>query len=245
MKQLLALAALCMGWPAGASAVEPQRPADAAPDPRGNTNPYSGVVLNDPGFLGAHPDLRWRGEALHALENGRPDEAFGYFRRASRFADKPSQAMVAEMLWTGTGVPRDRPQAYAWMDIAAERAYVPFVSKREEYWEALDEAGRERALEVGRPLYEEYRDAVAQERLERKLEKAKRKITGSRVGFVGFLKVVVAGPGGIGIAIDGERFYDDKYWEPDLYWAWQDSIWQDPPTGTVSVEPLEVVREDD
>ena len=62
---------------------------------------------------------------------------------------------------------------------------------------------------------------------------------------VGFLSVRVPGPGGAWIEIDGEHFYDDKYWEPDLYWAWQDSIWQDPPTGTVSVEPLEVVREDD
>ena len=234
MKGLVVFALLAMAVPGLAPAAEPKSWPGRA----------DRLVLNNTGFLGAHPDLRWRKEGMAALEDDRASEAFTYFRRAARYADKPSQAMVAEMLWTGTGVPRDRPQAYAWMDIAAERAYVPFVSKREEYWEALDEAGRERALEVGRPLYEEYRDAVAQERLERKLEKAKRKITGSRVGFVGFLKVVVAGPGGIGIAIDGERFYDDKYWEPDLYWAWQDSIWKDPPTGTVTVEPLEVVDDD-
>ena len=39
------------------------------------------------------------------------------------------------------------------------------------------------------------------------------------------------------------RYYDDQYWEPEHYWAWQDSIWKDPPTGTVSVKPLEVVHD--
>ena len=203
------------------------------------------LVVNNTGFLGAHPDLRWRREGMAAIQDGRPREAFTFFRRAARYADKPSQAMVAEMLWTGTGVPADRPLAYAWMDIAAERAYVPFVAKREQYWNALSESEQALALDVGRPLYEEYRDEVAQERLERKLEKAKRKITGSRTGFVGFLTLVVAGPGGVGIAIDGERFYDDTYWEPDQYWEWQDSIWKDPAFGTVTVEPLEVVRDGD
>ena len=229
MKWLVVALLLSVGL-AGAAAAEGRK--DQRADP---------LVLNNTGFLGAHPDLRWRREGVAALMDDRPDEAFTFFRRAARYADKASQAMVAEMLWTGEGVPMDRPRAYAWMDIAAERAYIPFVAKREEYWNALDAAERTEALEVGRPLYEEYRDAVAKERLERELEKAKRKITGSRTGFVGFLTVVVPGPGGVGIAIDGERFYDDTYWEPEQYWEWQDSIWKDPPTGTVVVKPPEVV----
>lgn len=206
--------------------------------------PDFALVVNDAGFLGAHPDLRWRKEGMMALNDGRPHEAFTYFRRAGRYADKASQAMVAEMLWRGTGVPVDRPLAYAWMDIAAERAYIPFVAKREEYWGALTEAEQDMALDVGRPLHAEYRDAVAKERLERELKKAKRKVTGSRTGFAGFLEVYVPGPGGMMIGIDAERFYDDTYWEPEQYWAWQDTIWKDPPTGAVRVEPLEVVRGD-
>ena len=201
------------------------------------------LVLNDAGFLASHPDLRGRREGQAAFEAQRYADAFTHFREAARYADKASQAMLAEMLWTGTGVPVDRPLAYAWMDIAAERAYVPFVAKREQYWNALDEAERAKALDVGRPLFDEFRDAVAQDRLERKLKKAKRHIAGSRTGFVGFLRVVIPGPGGVPIDIDGERFYDDTYWEPDQYWAWQDSIFKDP-KGTVTVEPLEVVRDD-
>ena len=202
-------------------------------------------VMSTAGFLSAHPDLRWRGEGLTALEKDRADEAFTFFKRAARYADKPSQAMVAEMLWTGTGVPKDRALAYAWMDVAAERAYIPFLAKREQYWNALSEAEQAQALEVGAAIYDEYRDDVAKERLEQLLRRAQRKVTGSRTGFVGNLQVMVPGPGGTMLSIDGSRYYDEQYWEPEHYWAWQDSIWKDPPTGTVSVQPLEVVREGD
>ncbi|HET8818428.1 MAG TPA: hypothetical protein VFM73_02690 [Xanthomonadaceae bacterium] len=229
MKLLAAMLAIGFAFPGSAIADPDNRP--------------DRIVLNNAGFLAAHPDLRWRRDGQVAFEDGRFEEAFDYFRRAARYADKASQAMVAEMLWQGTGVPVDRPLAYAWMDIAAERAYIPVVAKREQYWHALSETERALALERGRPLFDEFRDAVAQERLERKLKEAKRKVTGSRTGFVGFLTIVIPGPGGMPIAIDGERFYDDTYWEPDQYWAWQDSIWKEP-SGTVSVKPLEVVRDD-
>ena len=126
-------------------------------------------VMSSAGFLSAHPDLRWRAEGLDALEKDRAGEAFDYFKRAARYADKPSQAMVAEMLWTGTGVPADRPLAYAWMDVAAERAYIPFLAKREQYWNALSAAEQARALEIGAGIYDEYADTVAKERLERLL----------------------------------------------------------------------------
>lgn len=232
MKSLIVVAvAVAMSGPVISGEHAPQR-ADA-------------LIVNNTGFLGAHPDLRWRREGQATLEQDRPREAFTYFRRAARFADKPSQAMVAEMLWTGNGVAVDRPLAYAWMDIAAERAYVPFVAKREAYWNALSETERARALQVGRPLYEEYRDEVAQERLERELKKAKRRITGSRTGFIGFLEVQIAGSHGAPVTVSGERFYDDRYWEPDQYWEWQDAIWKDPGFGTVTVKPLEVVRDED
>lgn len=206
-------------------------------------DPGDEQVMSTAGFLAAHPDLRWRSEGLVALEEDRAGEAFEYFKRAARYADKPSQAMVAEMLWTGTGTPKDRPLAYAWMDVAAERAYVPFLAKREQYWNALGEAEQAQALQVGAPVFDEYRDAVAKERLERLLRRAKRNVTGSRTGHVGNLQVMVPGPGGVMMQIDGASYYADQYWEPAQYWTWQDSIWKDPPTGTVSVKSLEVVRD--
>ena len=201
------------------------------------------LVMSSEGFLSSHPDLRWRGEGLEALQEDRAGEAFDYFKRAAKYADKPSQAMVAEMLWTGTGTPMDRPLAYAWMDVAAERAYIPFLAKREKYWNALSEAEQARALEVGAPVFDEYKDAVAKERLERLLRRAKRNVTGSRTGHVGSLQIMIPGPGGLMMQVDGATYYDDQYWEPEHYWAWQDSVWKDPPTGTVSIKPLEVVEQ--
>lgn len=56
------------------------------------------------GFLSAHPDLRWRREGLHAYANKRYDEAMSYFLRAARYADKPAQAMIAQMYWNGVGI---------------------------------------------------------------------------------------------------------------------------------------------
>ena len=202
------------------------------------------LVMHSEGWLSAHPDLRWRREGLQSLEEGRGAEALARFRRAARHADKPSQAMIAEMLWTGRGLPVDRPLAYAWMDIAAERAYVQFVAKREQYWAALDAAQRQRALEVGRPLYAEYRDAVAKPRLALRLRRAARRMTGSRTGFVGALEVIVPGPGGVGMSVRGDDYYNEQFWKPELYFAWHDSIWKDPPTGHVDVRPMEVVRDE-
>ncbi|HEU4814300.1 MAG TPA: hypothetical protein VFS99_08745 [Xanthomonadaceae bacterium] len=246
MRQWAAIATLFFAWAAVLPAAEPESTPEPAREAAPADAPDARRVMNSAGFLLAHPDLRWRREGIAALGDGRAGEALTYFQRAARYADKASQAMVAEMLWTGTGVPVDRPRAYAWMDIAAERAYIPFVAKREQYWNALSAAERTRALEVGRRLYEEHRDDVAKERLERELAKAKRKITGSRVGNVGNLQVMIPLAGGkVFTTISGERYYDDTYWEPDQYWAWQDSIWKDPPIGTVNVKPLEVVRPGD
>jgi hypothetical protein len=213
--RLLACLALFASTPAFAGN-PPSAPADEA-------------VLNDSGFLHAHPDLRWRGEGQVALDEGRFRDAFEAFLQAARYADKPSQAMVGEMLWTGRGVRVDRPLAYAWMDIAAERGYVPFVTRREQYWALLDAGERSEAVEVGRPLFARYRDEVAKPRTERAMAKARRKVTNSRVGSVSGMRVIIPGPKNSSIAIDGQRYYDDTWWEPSQYWAWQDSIWQDPP----------------
>lgn len=199
------------------------------------------LVLSSEGFMAAHPDMRWRVEGLNAFEAGRHEDAAAYFRRAARFADKPAQAMLAEMLWDGRGVERNRAQAYAWMDLAAERHYRPFLIQRERYWNALDAGERERALEFGRSLYAEFGDDVAKPRLERLLTRAKRNVTGSRVGNVGALTIMVPGPGGQWERISGEEYYSDKLWVPEQYWAWQDRTWKEPGTGRVDVLPAERV----
>ena len=189
-------------------------------------------------FLAYHPDIKYRMQGLAALEDGLPKAAFTAFQSAARYADKASQAAVAEMLWTGNGAGQDRPLAYAWMDLAAERGYQTFVGLREHYWNQLSAEERQQAIESGQAVYAEFGDAVAKPRIEKKLRLGRSKITGSRVGFVGALQIHIPGPAGW-MRIDGSTYYADHYWRADDYFAWQDRTWRDPPSGTVDVGPLQ------
>lgn len=213
--------------------------ADPAPP-----DPTADKLMVAAGFLTHHPDLRYRLHGMEAMRKERYDDAYKFFRRAAFYADKPSQGMVAEMLWNGQGVEADRPLAYAWMDLAAERGYAGFLGLRERYWEAMDEAERARALEVGKEVYAVYGDAAARPRIDVELRRGRRQVTGSRLGAVGALKIYVPGPGGYQM-IDGSQFYNPRYWDPEQYHAWTDAVWQNPRIGTVRVGDLEQVRADD
>src|SRR5690606_38552198 len=71
------------------------RKNNAAPPP----DPTQDSLMITAGFLNGHPDLRFRLLALEKRQAGKLDDAFRFFQRAAYYADKPSQGMVAEMLW--------------------------------------------------------------------------------------------------------------------------------------------------
>ena len=194
------------------------------------------------GFLNSHPDMRYRLLGLEERKQGKHANAFRFFQRAAYYGDKPSQGMVAEMLWNGIGITLDRPQAYAWMDLAAERGYQGFVLLRERYWNTLNEVERAHALALGEAVYATYGDAAAQPRLAKVLRRERRRMTGSRTGFAGTLKIAVPGPAGFE-EIDGSKFYDEKFWNPRMYLAWHDSIWMKPRIGQVTVGEMEQVKD--
>jgi len=215
--------------------------------------PTSGNFVGEPGmsadlmtegFLSAHPDLRWRREGLHSYTNQRYDEAMDHFLNAARYADKPAQAMIAEMYWKGIGVSQDRAIGYAWMDLAAERYYSNFIIKREQYWGEMTSAEQAAAIERGQPLLVEYGDSAAKPRMARMLRR-NRNVTGSRVGFTGNLEIIpFTGPNaGRGVRIRADEYYAAKYWQPDKYFEWQDQMWDAPPArkGRVDVGDIESV----
>ena len=70
-------------------------------------DPTRDGLLITAGFLTHHPDMKYRLLGMDAYRNKRYEDAMRFFRRASFYADKPSQGMVAEMLWNGEGAPRD------------------------------------------------------------------------------------------------------------------------------------------
>jgi hypothetical protein len=212
-------------------------PAVAGDKPRRKV--ADGAVMQSQGFLSAHPDLWNRVLGLEAYAEGDMEKALMHFRKAARYADKPAQGMVAEMLWKGEGTARDPALAYAWMDLAAERGYPTMLVNREKYWKALDADQRADALARGEAVFAEYGDAVAKPRLESMLRRGLMASTGSRLGPVGrSLTITVAGPGGE-TTIDGSQYYADKFWQPEQYWTWQDAEWETLPRGRVDIGPLE------
>jgi len=196
------------------------------------------------GFLTAHPDIRWRREASYSYNRKEYDLAMDQFMRAARYADKPSQAMIAEMYWRGLGVPQDRELGYAWMDLAAERMYPNFVIKRERYWQLLDADQRRNAIERGQQLLAEYGDDVAKPRLAKVLRQARRETTGSHAGFVsGGLRIIpMTGPlAGTGVTISPEKYYAPRFWSPAEYFTAQDAEWGAPKHGHVDVGEVQNV----
>lgn len=197
------------------------------------------AILSSESFINAHPDLMHRTRGLNAYKKNQFIEAFAHFKRGAKFSDKPSQGMVAEMLWKGEGVEKNRPLAYAWMDLAAERLYPTMLAHREKYWSALSESERTEAISLGQEIYAGYGDDVAKKRLATVLRRAKNNVTGSRTGMVGTLSITIQTSSGPQ-TIDGSQYYQDKFWKPEQYAKWQDEAWKNPPSGKVDIGPLEV-----
>ena len=210
--------------------------ADKAPKP--GVDPTQDPLMITAGFLTHHPDMQYRIWGLEAYNKKHYEDAMRLFRRASFYADKPSQGMVAEMLWNGQGAAQNRALAYAWMDLAAERGYAGFLGLRERYWNALNEDERRRAVEEGQAVYAQFGDAAAKPRYESQLRRGRMKVTGSRTGYTGNLQIIVPGPAG-DQTIEGSKFYDPRFWDADKYWAYTDQVWGRPRIGRVTVGEME------
>lgn len=195
------------------------------------------ATLSSKAFLDAHPDMKFRTEGFIAYDEGRFEDAWDHFLQAARFADKPAQAMLAEMAWKGLGRPADRVLGYVWADVAAERGYRQFVVLRESYWSSLNTQERDRAIETGPPVMDEYGDALAKARLSTHLRRARWGMISGRPRKD--VLVIVPGPSGQQLHIRGHQFYAREFWEPERYHQWVDRLWRDPPAGDVSVGPLE------
>lgn len=226
--------------PATGSAPRPAQ-VDDAPTTVGMRRIDQDVVESSQ-FIAAHPDLANRNKARTELQRGKARLAIPHLRRAASYADKVSQAIMAELLWAGDGIEQDRALAYAWMDLAAERGSLTLVAKREAYWAQLSPDERARALEVGQEIYAQYGDAVAQPRQEAKMRRGLRQATGSRLGRSPMKNSICLDPRmdagatrrgedmsvqkvalslECRLVVDGHHFYNERLWVPEHYWAWQ------------------------
>lgn len=186
-------------------------------------------------FLRWHPDLEYRLLGTQALRQQDNAVAMRHFRRAAYYADKPSQAMLAEMYLQGLGVSADPALAYAWMTLASERGYPDFVAMAGRYRTALDPAQHEQAQKHMQALKARYADAAAKPRIAAHIRRGRSEITGSRTGKAENLTIKVYGTGGFEQQLDGSRFYSPRYWDPVQYQQWHDQTWQTPHAGEVEV----------
>lgn len=155
----------------------------------------SGAALADMAtgsFIDAHPDLRFRNLGMAAYREGHKREAFDQFLIASRYAYKASQAIVGLMYWTGDGAPRDRSQAYAWMELAASCGYPELQRQRDLCWRQLGHEERDRARSLRQNLEVDYGDDAGAGRLTLELGGIRSQVTGSRLGWTGYGVVIHA-----------------------------------------------------
>jgi uncharacterized protein len=186
------------------------------------------------------PNERHRIDAAWAAANGRWVDAARMFRLAARYADKYSQHRLSMLYWHGVGVARDPVEAYVWADLAAERGYPQFLAIRERMWDGLTPAQQAAVPARGDAVYREFGDPVAKRRFADALAQAKRKVTGSRTGFVGTLAVGTMPKNGLlpnlfeNAAV--ASIYKPERIDPERYWTIEDRVWKDV---TVTVGDLE------
>lgn len=248
MRTLLATAFLLVAAPTLANRVPAE--TSSAPDASGHAaeslRPVDRVIMRTEDYLAFHPDQQFRKLGGDALLAGRPQEARIYFQRAARYADKLSQAALAELWWEGRGGPQDRALAYVWLDLAAERGTPQFLIKREHYWTQLNESERARAVSEGGALQREYGDAVAKPRLAAQLRRGLAKMTGSRAGAAPRTEVCAGATASGGCAhwVAASDYYAAHHWQPDAYWRMQEQFLRDLDDRTrhTKVGPLELAR---
>ncbi len=216
-------------------------------------------MMEIPTIADQHPDVYYRNLGIEAYQDGDKQRALQMLLKSSSYADKLSQAMVAMMYWNGEGTPVDRPRAYAWMDLAADRGYHDLLVQRERYWSQLSEAERKQALDVGRGVYDEYGDKRSLDRLQQKLSAVAARVTGSHAGFQGdgntlFESGINNGrrmdpnrsfqsimEGSSGTVVDNSQRYASQVWDAKQYARLKDIEWT-LATGHVEVGDLQVVH---
>ena len=208
-----------------------------------------------------HPDAYYRKLGIQAYQDGNKQHALQLLLKSASYADKLAQALVATMYWSGDGTAVDRPRAYAWMDLAADRGYRDLLIQRERYWSQLNEAERKQALDIGSEVYAEYSDARGLDRLQLKLSAFAANSAGSHAGFVGNGATLyesgwangsraASGASGSlaatlgstnGEAVDDSKLYAADVWNAKTYARLKDVEWN-LQTGHVEVGDLQVVH---
>lgn len=188
------------------------------------------------------PGYRLMGEAARFYESGWYHSARSRYFAAAWWADKLAQFNVGVMYLHGQGVERDLARGLAWLKLAAERGYPDMVTAVEEVELRLEDATLRQAQEILEgELLPEYGDAVAIDRTVARMERERRRVTGSRVGAIGNLTVIDQ----TGQSRSGDDFYAPEKWDFRQIVALETRLFEALAGTTVTLGDFEVIEDED
>lgn len=156
------------------------------------------------------PGAQLVAEASRSHQAGQYASALSKYESAARWADKFAQFNIGVMHLKGQGTEFDPARALAWFQLAAERGYPMMVSMVQDLEDMVDDPTRRKAERIRvEELEPVFGDEVAIERTHRRMQRDRRRATGSRVGFAGFLRVIDRN----GFSRDGAEFYAAEKWD--------------------------------
>jgi hypothetical protein len=145
------------------------------------------------GFIGpsssARPGIYFYKKAVAAIRKKQYAFAVEMYEVAASYAYKPAQYNLAVMYAKGEGVPVDLPRAMAWSTLSAERGDRRYLAANKAIKAALNEEQIAQANAVLETMLPKYADETAMRKARGRWKDAKLAATGSRLGYVGGLKV--------------------------------------------------------
>lgn len=163
-----------------------------------------------------NPSLNTYMLASSMYEAGKHQEAYNKFLTSARWGNKLAQFNLGTMHQNGQGTVKDQAQAWAWVQLSAERDYAGLRDIADDLFEQLSPTEQARARRIfNEELAPEFGDAAVLPRVQRHLDRRYRAATGSRLGGSSSTPLVVQ-------PRDEQQSVGDVYYAQD---RWQVDSW--------------------
>ncbi|MEP6882471.1 MAG: sel1 repeat family protein [Dokdonella sp.] len=139
------------------------------------------------------PGVFFFAKGVEAFNKEQTGFAIEMYEISASYAYKPAQYNLSIIYAKGQGVAVDLPRALAWVTLAAERSDGHYATARNAIYAALSPQQVDEADRVLKSLVSKYADETAMKQAKSRWKDAKLAATGSRLGFVGGLKVGAPG----------------------------------------------------
>ena len=141
---------------------------------------------------------------LEALRDRLPEAALSALKRASKYGNKDAQKTIGMMYARGFEVDQNLAQAWAWLKLAKSTGDPQSHEWFDRISSIMTSEEMEQAEQDYQALQEFYGDVAALNHRAIWVSKQKRRTTGSRVGYVGFLTIHDPRTG---LSVSGDHYY--------------------------------------